>query len=101
MVNKEIKHEYVKEHLEKTSSKYVIATLDSPTLYMNKIYRQKKYVFTANIELATKFMSKSVAEIMIDYYRQDMYGIDNKELIILPILVKYCLLEETAGDYNE
>ena len=36
--------------LEKKVTKYVIATLGNPTMYLKKVYQQKKYVFTDDIE---------------------------------------------------
>lgn len=78
--------------LEKKVTKYVIATLDNPTMYMKKVYQQKKYVFTDDIEYATKTMSKDVAQIILDYYYNDTG--DNMDLVIIPVEITYSLISE-------
>ena len=80
--------------LEKKITKYVIATLDNPTLYLKKIYQQKKYVFSEDIEYATKTMSRDVAKIILDYYYSDTG--DDIELVIVPVEITYSLINEQS-----
>lgn len=79
--------------LEKQVQKYVIATLSNPTLYLKKIYQRKQYVFTDDIEMATKTMSKDVADIIIEYYHSDTG--DTMELVVVPVEVTYNLIKES------
>lgn len=79
--------------LEKQVRKYVIATLNNPTLYLKKIYQRKQYVFTDDIEMATKTMSKDVADIIIEYYRSDTG--DAMEMVVVPVEVTYNLIKES------
>ena len=78
--------------LEKKVTKYVIATLDAQTLYLKKVYQQKKYVFTDDIEYATKTMTKDVAQIILDYFYSDTG--DNIDLVIVPVEITYHLINE-------
>ena len=78
--------------LEKKVTKYVIATLGNPTMYIKKVYQQKRYVFTDDIEYATKTMSKDVAQIILDYYYSDTG--DNMDLVIIPVEITYSLINE-------
>jgi hypothetical protein len=78
--------------LEKKVTKYVIATLGAPTMYVKKVYQQKKYVFTDDIEYATKTISKDVAQIILDYYYSDTG--DNMDLVIIPVEITYSLINE-------
>lgn len=78
--------------LEKEIQKYVIATLSNPTLYMKKVYQKTQYIFTKDIEAATKYMSKDVAAMMVEYYKKDTG--DNMDLVIIPVSISYSLIKE-------
>ena len=77
--------------IEKKIKKYVICTLDCPTLYL-KTFRQS-YWLLEDIEGATKFLSKKLANKMIEYYRTDTRD-ERTEFVVIPVQVTYELLEE-------
>ncbi len=79
-------------YTEKIIKKYVIATLDIPTLYLRKTPTKNEYCFTDNIEIATKANSRKVTEQILRYYYQDT-GLDI-ELVIVPIEITYEIVEE-------
>lgn len=76
--------------LEKKIRRYVIATLSSSFLARNSI--NKTYLFT-DIDKATKFKSKSMANNWINYYRQDTGDLE-LELLVIPIDISYELIHE-------
>lgn len=79
----------MREYLEKEINRYVIATFDNPTNYIiamgNCTYR-----FIDNIQIATKFIHKSDA---IEVYNS-CSEIYNFPLVIVPLKIKYLLIEE-------
>lgn len=77
------------EHVEKELKRYVIATFDNPTNYVvcNGNYT---YSFIDNIQLATKFASMYAAEEIFKSVRSNV----NVDMVILPMVIKYVLLEE-------
>lgn len=77
------------EHLEKELNRYVIATFDIPTNYLI-VKGGLNYSFIDNIQVATKFVKKSEAE-MICATCSNKYKLD---LVVLPLNIKYTLLEE-------
>lgn len=77
------------EHLEKTLNRYVIATFDNPTNYL-VVQGGQQYAFIDNITKATKFTSLDVASIIHNTCSR-IYQFD---LVILPMQIKYILLEE-------
>ena len=81
-----------RKYLEKKIVKYVIATLDNPTFYLHKTLQKKEYTFTDDIESATKAANKKVAEIIKEYYKMDTG--DTSNLVIIPVEVSYCLINE-------
>lgn len=83
----------MEKYLEKKIKKYIIATLGNPTLYLKKIPSKKEYIFSEDIEYATKAMSKNVAEQIKKYYYIDT-GSDI-ELVVLPVDITYELIDET------
>ena len=83
----------MERYLEKKIRKYVIATLGCPTLYLKKIPGKKEYMFSEDIEFATKTMSANLAEQIKGYYYQDI-GFD-VELVVLPMEITYELIDET------
>ena len=79
---------------EKKARKYVIATLDTPTMYIHSL-RWSKYELTSNIELATKALSRGLAkDIKGDYLRNNPY----EDLVIIPVEITYELINEEEGD---
>lgn len=82
----------MKKYLEKKVKKYVIATLDNPTLYLKKTWGYSDYCFVEDIEVATKGVRKQVMEQVLKYYYYDT-GLDT-ELVIVPIEITYEILED-------
>lgn len=77
---------------EKEVKKYVIADLSNPTNYiMSK--RNGVYCFINNIVGATKFVNKTIAQVICNECFQE-YDID---LVVIPILLTYEIIEE---DYD-
>lgn len=83
----------MKKYLEKKIRKYVIATLDNPTLYLKKIPAKKEYYFVEDIEIATKTMSKKLAESILQYYYLDT-GLDT-EMVVIPVDIIYEIIDDT------
>lgn len=81
----------MKKYLEKKIIKYVIATLDNPTLYLKKTWGTTEYCFVEDIEIATKGVKKHVMEQVLKYYYFDT-GLDT-ELVIVPIEITYKIIE--------
>lgn len=77
------------EHVEKELKRYVIATFDNPTNYI-VCNGSCTYSFIDNIQMATKFATRYVAEEVYKTICQK-YDFD---LVILPMSIKYVLLEE-------
>ena len=83
----------MERYVEKKIRKYVIATFDNPTLYLKKIPSEKEYIFSEDIEYATKTMSQNIAEQIKNYYYIDTNS--NVELVVLPVEITYELIDET------
>lgn len=83
----------MKKYIEKKIRKYVVATLDNPTLYLKKIPSKKEYYFVEDIEVATKTMSKKMAESILQYYYLDT-GF-NTEMVVVPIEITYEIVDDT------
>lgn len=77
------------EHLEKELKRYVIATFDNPTNYI-VANGNCNYSFIDNIQFATKFVRKVDAETVC-VSCQKVY---NFQLVVVPMNIKYSLLEE-------
>lgn len=75
----------------KLNRKYIIATLSSPTQYLVSRH-WGNWAFTDNIEVATKAVSRKVAEMIRDNYYYD-FGMD-VELVVLPIEVEFRVIKE-------
>jgi hypothetical protein len=82
----------MKKYLEKKIKKYVIATLDNPTLYLKKIPGKIEYYFVEDIEVSTKALSLSAMKQVLKYYYLDT-GLDT-ELVIVPIEITYEIIDE-------
>ena len=78
--------------IEKEYFKYVIATLDNPTMYLRYLL-DGKYCFVDNIEAATKTLNRKLANDLKNYYYSDTN--DDIDLVIVPIKITYELVEET------
>ena len=83
----------MKKYIEKKIRKYVIATLDNPTLYLMKTPAKSEYCFIEDIEFATKAMSKKVMKQILNYYYLDT-GL-NTELVVIPIDITYEIIDDT------
>jgi len=83
----------MERYMEKKIRKYVIATFGTPTLYLKKVPSKKEYIFSEDIEIATKAMSQKVAEEIKNYYYEDM-GYDI-EVVVVPVEITYELIDET------
>ena len=79
----------IDKHVEKKCLKYVIATLDNPTMYLRYLLN-RKYSFVDDIEQATKTLDYALAENIKGYYYKDT-GMDT-ELIIIPVEITYELI---------
>lgn len=77
------------EHLEKEIKRYVIATFDNPTNYV-VCNGNCNYSFIDNIQVASKFAARYVAEEVCRTIRNKY----NFDLVIVPLSIKYILLEE-------
>ncbi len=79
----------MKKYKEKEIKKYVIADLSQTTNYLLS-KKNANYCLIDNIAAATKFLNKSIAE---DICKECManYKI---ELVVIPILITYEILEE-------
>ena len=76
--------------LEKKIRRYVIATLSSSFLARNSV--SKTYLFT-DIDKATKFKSRNMANNWINYYRQDTNDLE-LDLLVIPVDISYELIQE-------
>lgn len=77
------------KHIEKKCLKYVIATLDSPTMYL-KYLLDGEYSFVDDIEYATKTLKYKLANDIKDYYYKDT-GMD-VGLVVVPVEITYELI---------
>ena len=82
-----------KRHKIKSIIKFVIATLSSPTLFLYKRPGEIEYTFVKDIEKATKTMAREDAEYIAHQYPY-YTGDKEMELVVLPLLVEYSLIEE-------
>lgn len=82
----------MQKYLEKKIRKYVIATLDNPTLYLKKTPTKNEYCFVEDIEAATKTLKQAMGEQILKYYYYDT-GL-NTELVVVPIDITYEIIEE-------
>ena len=81
------------KYIEKKIRKYIIATFDNPTRYLCKTPGEKEYLFTKDIEYATKTMRYNLAEQVKQYYYNDT-GM-TIDLVVLPLDITYELVDET------
>lgn len=77
--------------------RYIIASLDNPTKYV-KVLGNKQYTLMDSVVSATKYDKRSLANIMIHYYRQSTG--DMRELVVLPVLITYDLIDETVYELD-
>lgn len=91
----------MKNYLESTLDRYVIATLDNPTTYL--IFKDENITFTKQISRATKTAGKTTANtIKNEFYAYT--GRNDIELVVLPIRISYEIIKEenkTEGEYIE
>ena len=80
--------------LDKKIRRYVIATVDSPTVYLNAslLSRGGGYTFFKDMDRTTKFQNKSDAEWLLKLYRQETG--DDVEMVVVPVDISYELLFE-------
>lgn len=82
----------MKKYLEKKIRKYVIATLDNPTLYLRKTPSENEYCFVEDVEMATKALNATVIKQILQYYHFNT-GL-NTELVVIPLEITYELIDE-------
>ena len=81
----------MRKQVEKTMTKYVIATLDFPTSYVRSL-GWGKYVFTDNIEYATKTINRKYAEEICS----DCNYCDNlHDFVVVPVEITFSLIDES------
>lgn len=79
---------------EKRLRRYVVATLDNPTLYLFRApFVQNDYALTDDIDYAMKLTNKSDARVLKAYYNQ--HERPNKEFVVIPLDIVYELIDET------
>jgi len=78
----------MEKYTEKIENRYVIADLSPKTNYLH-VNGFKTYSFVENIAACTKFVEKSVAD-MICRERIEEYGID---FVVVPLRITYDILE--------
>ena len=83
----------MERYLEKKIKKYIIATLGHPTLYLKKIPGKKEYIFSEDIEYATKAMNENLANQIKNYYYTDTSS--NIELVVVPVEITYEFVDES------
>ena len=76
-------------YLEKEIKKYVIADLSQPTNYL-KSMKNGRYSFIDNIVIATKFISKTIAQEICNECIKNT----NIDLVVVPIMITYEIIEE-------
>lgn len=81
-----------KKYLQKRIRKYVIATLDIPTFYLQHM-GGKNWQFVDDIEIATKTMGKGLANQLKNLYYLDT-GRRNEELVVVPVEISYDIVED-------
>ena len=88
-------------YLESALDRYVVATLDNPTVYL--IFKDDNITFTRQISRATKTAGRNTANtIKNEFYAYT--GRTDIELVVLPIRISYEILKEeneVEGDYVE
>ena len=77
------------KYKEKEIKKYVIADLSQPTNYL-KSMKDGRYSFIDNIVIATKFISKSIAQEICNECIKNT----NIDLVVVPIMITYEIIEE-------
>lgn len=91
----------MKDYLESTLYRYVVATLDNPTTYL--IFKDENIKFTNQISRATKTVGRTTANSI----RNEFYAYTGRtdiELVILPIKISYEIIKEkdkVEGEYIE
>lgn len=79
----------MKRYKEKEVKKYIIADLSQPTNYLHSL-REGRYNFIDNIIVATKFISKDIAQQICNECIRN-FQID---LVVIPIIITYEIVEE-------
>lgn len=82
-----------KKHNIKSIVKFIVATLSSPTMYLYKKPGEIEYTFVKDVEKATKTMHREDAEYIAHQYPY-YTGDKEVELVVLPLLTEYSLIEE-------
>ena len=81
----------MKNYLEKTLNRYVIATLETPTRYL--VFKDNNITFTKHIAKSTKSASKNTARTIKDEFYA-YTGMTDIELVILPVKISYEIIQE-------
>ena len=89
----------MKTYVEKVEKKYVIATLDNPTLYLHKEPQQPIYEFHSDISQATKAFSKAVMKDVLKWFYFDKkLSPSDIPLVVVPIQITYEILNEESDE---
>jgi len=84
----------MERYKEKVIRRYVIATLDNPTLYLKKTLQKAEYSFVEDITMATKTHSRKTADTILNYFYSDT-NLRDIELVIIPVEITYEILDES------
>ena len=79
--------------LEKLKKVYVLCGIDTAgtTVYLRSLHETGKWEVTADIEMASKCVNKQTAELMLDFYNQE---IGDATWVIIPCWIEYILIKE-------
>lgn len=81
--------------LVQSKIRYVVATLDEPTLYITKNMLQGQYLLTADVSRATKAVNKSIALDLLGQYKIKTEDVVS-EFVVLPVKISYELINESG-----
>ena len=88
------------KHVEKEIRKYVVAVLsDGKAMYLYKKPGQPHYAFFKDIEKSTKHLTREDAIDTIKLYKSQL-GDTQLDLVVIPLDVRYTLIEEINGVQN-
>ena len=85
----------MENYTENVLNRFVIATLENPTRYL--IFKDDKISFTNNIARSTKSVSRTTAQVIRDEFYA-YTGMNNIDLVILPIKISYEIIYEEYPD---
>ena len=80
----------IKRYLEKKKMCYVICSMDCKYL----MRKHGVYYFVDDVEVATKFKSRNIADEYIKYYKNDVKN-NALETVVVPLEITYELINES------